>query len=196
MAYEESSTLSSKAAYKVLRTLYLCEAEEGMYAKEIAEESDQSRHTVSKYLKALRDLNLIKRSKRTKAQYYVFDLKGFYNYFWEYWNDLMTQKVENIDRDETIHTNLVSEEMIEKEDIRKNTERYIETYLESFEQSSLEEMIFEQFGMACVLTIIEMKENEIDIENDFLQLMNNVIMFYVNKNSKGIRVFEDVFFDQ
>jgi len=50
--------------------------EEDSYPKQIAQDTDSHPNTVSDYIAFLRKNDLVKRSKRTKAQYYCITDKG------------------------------------------------------------------------------------------------------------------------
>ncbi|MFB6208251.1 MAG: ArsR/SmtB family transcription factor [Candidatus Nanohaloarchaea archaeon] len=155
MAYDLDTLLPSEAAYTVLRQLYLSDSEYGMYAKEIAEESNLSRHTVSTYIKSLRDYGLIKRNyeKRSKAQYYEIDFEGISKFTRDFWD----QKKEEVekgehsfqDSDNLVPFNVQEGEkaedkwsawsyQIKSELLRK----YFELHLEHVKESTVRQMVF------------------------------------------------------
>jgi CRISPR locus-related DNA-binding protein len=70
--YQSKTLAQSEIAVQILQVLKSGE----MYSKEIAEELETKTGTVSNYLKGLRDHGLIKRTRRTKAQYYDITEKG------------------------------------------------------------------------------------------------------------------------
>ncbi|MBY6293876.1 DUF2250 domain-containing protein [Nanohaloarchaea archaeon H01] len=82
MPYDEDNILNSETALNVLREIRTS-GEKGTYTKEIAKELDASKTTISHIIKELRDLGMIERGKRTKAQYYKIDYEGLIDYWFE-----------------------------------------------------------------------------------------------------------------
>lgn len=77
---------TSSAAYKVLSVVL--KNDEGSYGKEIEREADLSQGQVGDCLKILYETGLVKKGKRTRAQYYELDPEGLAGFLPElYLND-------------------------------------------------------------------------------------------------------------
>ncbi|MFB6295055.1 MAG: winged helix-turn-helix domain-containing protein [Candidatus Nanohaloarchaea archaeon] len=85
MPYDTSRVNDSETAYNILRILY--ERDDGSYPKAIAEELDVHASSVSDILKVMRDMGIVERGKRTKAQYYEADPDGIYDLFEQLWEE-------------------------------------------------------------------------------------------------------------
>ncbi len=76
--------MNSELAYKILRELNKAEERnpegeiKGKYVEEIADSIGSTGNSVTNYLKVLRELNLVKRGKRTFRQYYQINYPGIY----------------------------------------------------------------------------------------------------------------------
>lgn len=75
---------TSKVAYRILWAV----SKEEKYAKEIAEEIDSTRETVSNFIKKMRDAGMLKRGSRTQAQYYMVDMDGLVSLFHKKWDEI------------------------------------------------------------------------------------------------------------
>lgn len=135
----QETLLKSEEAYRILRTLQLCDRDEGMYAKEISEVNNQSRNTVSSYLKSLRDLNMIERSKRTRAQYYVINKQGLIDYWGKSLKNGLEQKLTSHKRriDSIKNEGLLPEQAVEESDV---TEEELVKKFEGAFQDRIEEI--------------------------------------------------------
>jgi predicted transcriptional regulator len=90
MPYDEDNILNSETALNVLREIRES-GEKGTYTKEISNELGASKTTISHIIKELRDLEAIKRGKRTKAQYYKIDYQGLTDYWFATLMDYLRQ---------------------------------------------------------------------------------------------------------
>lgn len=147
MPYDKEKILNSKLAYKVLR--YIWDQEEGSYTSEIAEELGSSSTSISNVIKQLRELGLIERGKRTKAQYYEFSEGGLISFIKNFWSN----KYETLMKDGGIYIggeddeDMAPEEYLDDlEPLSKSIyENYIDGYLTKYENSTIKSMIYDDF---------------------------------------------------
>jgi len=79
MAYDEEKLMNSQKAVQILA--YMESKEEGSFPKEISEEVGVHTSTASEIIRQMRELNFVKRSKRSQAQYYKVNYDGLSD-FW------------------------------------------------------------------------------------------------------------------
>lgn len=150
--YTGSSVITSERAYQILRYIAL---EGEAYAKQISESIDADRSLVSEILQKLKEQDLVKEGKRTRAQYYEPNIEGFPYLF----DELVEEKVlegSSIEREEVKSILDSKKEMYESFDdysIDEALERdflvfyqiYIRHYLTSISNSTIQKMAFEDF---------------------------------------------------
>jgi regulator of replication initiation timing len=151
MAYNQKQILNSETAYKVLRKIH--QGEKGSYPKRISEDLDTHSNTISDMIKVMRDMSLVKRGERSKAQFYILDYQGLYDY-WT--SDLLEKYKKNApdfqhkqdaieDFKEAIETDTPIEEVTESDhgEISTFLIRYLSEYLSSVENSTINEMLYD-----------------------------------------------------
>ncbi|NMJ76587.1 hypothetical protein GLU01_00790 [Nanohaloarchaea archaeon] len=80
MPYDESNVVNNRRPYHVMRQISLA-GDSGAYAVEISKELDSTQQTVSQIIQALLEKNLLKKGKRTQAQYYQINSEGYFDQF-------------------------------------------------------------------------------------------------------------------
>lgn len=151
MAYNQKQILNSETAYKVLRKIY--QGEKGSYPKRISEDLNTHSNTISDMIKVMRDMSIVKRGQRSKAQFYTLDYQGIYDY-WT--SDLLEKYKKNApdfehkqdaikDFKEAIETDTPIEEVTESDygEISTFLIRYLSEYLSSVENSTINEMLYD-----------------------------------------------------
>lgn len=164
---KEETVKNSEIAYQILRAFYNSEEKKGLYSKEVQERVDASEDSVKKYIKALRDLGFIKRTKRTRRQYYNLDLEGIYEFWTQDIIDRSSEYAEEQDFEgyeetieefkEEIKTDRSFEELEidtskptarqygdgEYGDVTTFLYRYIPAYLNEVESSTINQMLYQ-----------------------------------------------------
>lgn len=161
MAYNKSDVVESETAYKVLRELY--KNDNGSYPSEISSNISAHSSTVSDLLKNLREMGIVKRGKRTKAQYYIISYNGFQKYLFKYWNDIQSsidlESVFNQIKDE-FDEDISEKQFVEgyRQDLNQynNTEaslliqKYISNYVQKNENSTIFKMIYSDLALGIM----------------------------------------------
>ncbi|MFP4046095.1 MAG: hypothetical protein ACLFS3_03485 [Candidatus Aenigmatarchaeota archaeon] len=146
MSYNKKSIIDSKIAYLVLRTID--KEEEGSYPKKIAEKVDSHPSSISDILKNFREVGLVKRGKRTKAQFYELKLSGIYDFFIASTLSRLKESSEiirnsnffDVDVDDRIEA---VKELKDNEKLEEFTKEYVHGYLGLIKESTIEKMFFE-----------------------------------------------------
>lgn len=92
--YNSESVLTSEKAYTVLRAI-VKKQEEGDYATGIAEQHNMDQSMVSEIISKFENIGLLKKGKRTRAQYYEFDPEGIFPLFRKIVQEEIIQDKEN-----------------------------------------------------------------------------------------------------
>ena len=156
---------NSKIAYSILRAFHKSEEERGLYSKEVEERVEASEDSVKKYIKQLRDLGLIKRTERTRRQYYNIDISGIYD-FWT--QDLLKQARDQVEGkhfeetieefEEALKSDVEISEIeidIDEEpkagddfgDISTLVYRYVPKYLNEVDKSTINQMLYQDLKL-------------------------------------------------
>lgn len=127
MPYSEENILNSETALDVLREIRTS-GEKGTYTKAIADKLDASKTTISHIIKELRDLGMIERGKRTKAQYYKIDYQGLT----DYWFVALMDYLEEVPLDDVYpHMDMSIREIFEEneEELKQFSQEYFKNAL-------------------------------------------------------------------
>lgn len=170
MPYDTKSVTTSERAYQVLRFIY--QSEEGSYSTEIAEELEMNQSLVSNIIQNLTDLGILRKGKRTRAQYYVINMSGAPVAFSKIWSDQLSlsesadslkdllesiiskikEKEKNLNLNEgqelvfrAVRTRLETDKSEYESDLSIFVQYYVKNYLDSFEESTVQKMLFEDF---------------------------------------------------
>lgn len=81
MQYGKTQLLTNQKPYLVTKSI--SNSEDGSYSSEIAENLDSTASGIGNIIGGLREENIVKRGKRTQAQYYEVDWPGFYRVWLE-----------------------------------------------------------------------------------------------------------------
>jgi len=189
MPYNTKSVLTNETPYKVLRKL--TENPNGNYSSKIAEDLDSSQQTVSQIIGKFKEIGIVEKGERSKAQYYVIDINGLNNVFWNLASEdtnfedlkivLLAQKMyESIGsgKQEDIDT-LESEiaELDNKEEVLENLKtefgdqfldfihHYVLYYLDSVENSNIRDMMFSDMliGVSDQISLSEKRSYDLPI---------------------------------
>ena len=143
MAYNRYQILNSKLAYKILTNM---NRPEGSYPSKIAQELKTQQTTISDILKGLRELNLVKRTKRTKAQFYVLNYDGL--------ADSLIKSVQNSANEKFKR---LFEIVAKRKDIKTKVLERTKDYLKNHSEATFSKMGFDIF---LDILIEVLKENE------------------------------------
>lgn len=155
MPYDTSNILESEKAYTVLREIAF--SEEGSYGKKVAEENDMKQQLASELISTLNDLGIVVKGKRTRAQYYKVDITALIDIFWK----MLKEDLPDSDSFEDMieeHSDML-DEVGENEDAKSVDEQmnevfpkyfseYISEYLKTIPQSTIKEMLINDFFKA------------------------------------------------
>jgi DNA-binding transcriptional regulator GbsR (MarR family) len=158
MAYDKEKILRSELAYKVVREI--SKSEDGLYTKELAERLDSSSTSISNIIKELRNLNVLERGKRTKAQYYDVNYSGFA----DIQNNIIEEnKIDPLTEvaSDTFDSNNIEES---PEKVRELVTGYCKNYLEENSSSNIEKMILKDYYMGLMELIV----HDEHLENSWL----------------------------
>lgn len=166
--------LNSSQAVAILHQISL--SKEGSYTKEIAEEIDKPQKSVNRLLQSLLEKGLIKKGKRTKAQYYTLNPEGIA----QYWISQIENHYEALDAER--------KQDVEKrykifEENRNEIENFLKKYFSMLLQNyspnldaTLQDILFETLSK----TIMEMEQispEELE-ENKFLRVIPLLVSDY------------------
>lgn len=182
---------NSKIAYDILRTLYLSDSEEGLYSKQITEELNASQNSVNNFIKSLRDNGLIKRTKRTRAQYYDIDLEGIYQ---NWLNHLLNELEANKQRDipgKWIKALKEAEQNAENfrndEEIQKFFTEYLKNFLEETDDADIN-MLYEK---SLLLGLMQIGEVRRERKSDKLTDLLNALLYVSMRGAPFVSVVSD-----
>ena len=162
MPYDRENVLTGKRAYQVLKNI--CRAEDGSYSTKISNKIGTTQQVVSEIIKILKDLGLIQKGKRTQAQYYEINLKGFVALF----EELIQEEIIEESSEEELEVLESELDLFDEStnyDIRKALDRdvsvliqiYSKNYLLTVENSSIKEMLIDDFFLG-----LERNSNTLD----------------------------------
>lgn len=166
MPYNTKSVLTNKTPYKVFKKL--TDTAKGNYSSKIAEDLDSSQQTVSQIIRIFKEIGIVEEGERNKAQYYVIDINGLNNVFWnlvaedtdledlkavltahKMFKSFNSESHKDIDKAESEISELESkEEVIENlrtefgDQFLDFIHRYVLYYLGSVESSTIRDMMF------------------------------------------------------
>lgn len=147
MSYDEESVLRSEIAVNILRKIRKS-GEDGTYTKEISEELNSSKSTISHLIRRLRDLKMIKRGKRTKAQYYKINYEGLA----EFWIQELEKYLEEDSLEEYLSKDKDVKQLFEenREQIKELTKKYFEKALKGKElEMTLYSFLFTNYAITA-----------------------------------------------
>jgi predicted transcriptional regulator len=143
MPYTEQNIRNSEIALDVLREI--ADSEDGAYTKQISDTLDSPETTISHIVNELRNLEIIKRGKRTKAQYYEVNYGGMSSYWFE---ELEKYARECDPKPELDVENLAQSTEEHEEEIRGLAESFFERALKSKRHRlTLEQFMFSNFAL-------------------------------------------------
>jgi DNA-binding transcriptional regulator GbsR (MarR family) len=166
MPYNTKSVLSNEKPYKVFRKLI--ETPKGNYSSKIAEDLDSSQQTVSQIISKFKEIGIVQEGERNKAQYYVIDINGLNNIFWNLaveetdFDDLKTvlkvhviyKSIDSGDQKDVDEIESLLNDFEDKNQVADELKtefgdqyldfihRYVIYYLESVESSTIRDMMF------------------------------------------------------
>lgn len=146
--YKQES-LTSPLSYRILRNI--AEAEGTTYPSKVAEDLGSTYQTVNNYMRGLRKWGLIKRSKKEgKKQYYEIDYNAFNELFVNLWCSRSRENSENFEKLLSEYKDFGEFQSVEEMSEKFNSllQRYIFHYLRKYEESTIDEMIYEDFYMS------------------------------------------------
>lgn len=138
MPYDTRNVLESEKAYEVFREII--KNDEGNYSSNIAEKIDMKRPLASEIIGKLKEVGVLKKGKRTRAQYYKVNKKGLAELFGKEWDRYI--KEENIEELENISENL-DQETLNK--LPRLIYFYSGHHCKMIEDSSIREMLTHNF---------------------------------------------------
>lgn len=164
MAYDTNSVRTSKLPYRILKEITVDEIEDqgkieakisskGSYSSEIAEKLGIDQSLVSEIIVKLEELNLIKKGKRTRAQYYTVDPTGIALFsINQLYSDLLDSEVDPNypDLEETPYDSV------------KEIVDYIEDYKEEIAGTEKEEALVGFVFHFCVHYLVNYEDSTID----------------------------------
>jgi predicted transcriptional regulator len=139
MSQEKEDFIRSKIAVKVLQEL--ANNEDGNYSTKISESLNKTQSSISRILSDLNNKGLIKKGKRTKAQYYEVNYEGTV----EYWYRKLLQHLKESDM---AFKQQVLEDFENQEDqIKRFSKNYFKTVLLNSEgEMNLYEFLFTTYS--------------------------------------------------
>ena len=140
--------LTSQVVYRVLRSFFNHEIEN--YGKAIQRETDISQGQVGESIKTLLEADILKKGKRTKAQYYKINKEGLHNLF---------KETNNIERDFDFVKELIY--------------IYTRNYCLKIEDSNIQEMLTEEFKRGLQTNITHQKIEDERAEDLFIEIREN-----------------------
>lgn len=171
MGYDRESLINSEAAFEILRAFYNSDEEKGKYSKQIAEDTGRSKHTVSRYIKSLRDQNLIERTERTKAQYYQINIEGLIALMNKYWSEkhkeALNTDIKHLDSEDGVVDTLEGYPDIKPFE-QQVYEGYIYGYFVNTSESTIKKMIYDDFQADLENTYQALKDA--DLADGFFDL--------------------------
>lgn len=175
MPYTEENILNSQIALNVLREI--AKSDEGAYTKQISDVLGSPETTISHIVKKLRELNMIERGRRTKAQFYEVNYKGISSYWFG-------ELQEYAQRSPKPNYDLEVEDVLEfteehQAKIRCLAESFFEKSLNSKEHSlTLEQFLFGNFALS-MKNYESLYNNEEEIPQ-VVKVTENLLMGYSN----------------
>lgn len=167
MPYNNKSITTSNRSYEILR--FISQFEEGSYSTEIAEELDMHQSSVSNIIRYLTEIGVLQKGERRKAQYYQVDKEGMEEPFSRIWSkqlnlprttesiqdflsciiSVLEEKIEESEKEQRVYKAVklrleLSKEEYER-DLSKLVELYSYKYFDSYEESNLQKMLFDDF---------------------------------------------------
>ncbi|MFB6159213.1 MAG: winged helix-turn-helix domain-containing protein [Candidatus Nanohalobium sp.] len=140
MPYDKQNILTSERPYQVFSEIVKA-GEEGSYATEIGQQIESNQQNVSEIIKVLKEVDLIQKGKRTRAQYYVLDQEGLVNIFLAQWES----KVQEETLEYQVLEELVEEIVIPQEKLKLFLSFYVQSYCSNQETSNIRKMLIEDF---------------------------------------------------
>lgn len=175
MPYTEENILNSQIALNVLREI--AKSDEGAYTKQISDVLGSPETTISHIVKKLRELNMIERGRRTKAQFYEVNYKGISSYWFG-------ELQEYAQRSPKPNYDLEVEDVLEfteehQAKIRGLAESFFEKSLNSKEHSlTLEQFLFGNFALS--MKNYESLYNDEEEIPQVVKVTENLLMGYSN----------------
>lgn len=164
MGYETTQALNSEKAYRILRELHLKREEGGSYPRAISKELGAHPNTISDIFKALRELNIVIRGKRTRAQYYEIDLEGLIGLCVSLL-DKLTEDANDILAEHDYNDLEKPEEYPDKhlQKFEKFLKHYINNYLRFNEEGTIKSMVVEDLIHGLEEIDYREKQEEVDL---------------------------------
>jgi DNA-binding MarR family transcriptional regulator len=163
MPYDTKNVITSEKPYQVLRFILGQHEKGGSYSVEIAREMDMTQQQASEIVNKLSQAGVIKKGKRTRAQYYHVDGKGFVELFIDLWAEKLEENSEASTYLEEFQDRF-SEEL--SENFPELLARYVGNYCASNESSNIEKMLLDDFYLE-LSGIANLSEEDLYILEDF-----------------------------
>jgi hypothetical protein len=153
--YSFKRLMDNKYVYKVLREI--ATKEEGNYSTQIAKELGKGgREEATRVCRRLEEIGLVKKGKRTKAQYYELDKDGLVETFRRLIENKSVDEIEDVQKEVMQRADLERNE--EKENLL--VQKHATKYLEMKEESSIRAMLIQDyfFGLSHHKATIKLEE--------------------------------------
>jgi len=178
MSYEPAKRLlNSKVALEVLETL---SDGEQKYVKEIAEDLDRSKDSITGYIKLLRHENSIERGKRTRAQYYKISYEGIAEFCVELVTEQLEEIMEQTEDPKWVETTLMN---LHEEDANEHVKKFIQNYtqdrISGTEDATISEFFFHK--MYNDLDTTFMLHPELQEEKPFARWLRTALSVYIGE---------------
>lgn len=153
--YSFKRLMDNKYVYELLREI--ATKEEGNYSTQIAKELGKGgREEATRVCRRLEEIGLVKKGKRTKAQYYKLDEQGLVNTFRKLVDDKSIEEIKDVQRKVMQRADLEKDE--EKENLL--IQKHANKYLKMKEESSVRAMLIQDyfFGLSHHKATVKLEE--------------------------------------
>lgn len=191
MAYNEEKLMNSEKAVQILALL--SSKEEGSFPKEISQEVGVHTSTASEIIRQMRELNFVKRFKRSQAQYYKVDYDGLTDYWLSEIESMYPDQQEFELMGEKIDANypgFTEEERVKAENFFR---QYIQEILKTDINDKLSNIMFESLFLS--LTEYEQKNNTVLNDLDKVKIALKTKFKYGYSTELMNRVLEELNID-
>ncbi|MFB6241731.1 MAG: hypothetical protein ABEJ36_02915 [Candidatus Nanosalina sp.] len=190
---EES--MRSETAFKIISTIA---KDKATHTSGIADNLNSSYHSLRKYVKALNEIGiLVKGEKEGRKQHYELSMYGLVEKMFELWvekvdeyDNLLSERLENMEN---------KDEFKDLESLRKeySDEKfflvhrfYLDNYLASVEDSTIEKMMIEDFALANLFWFEKSDYTEIgDIPESIIHFSKHYTIPFLMTN-EGVNAFD------
>lgn len=181
MAFRNANFRTSKRAYQILQQI--AKNEEGSYSSEISRNANIDRTYVTEVLRTLLEKEVLKKGKRSQAQYYKVSFEGLYYEFLE----ICVALWEGLDKDsgkpQFAYDELGSEEL-DNELLYGFYRDYLEHYLRHNREGTIREMLLEDFysGLDVAVELDDVPEGVKTLHNFLKSVIAGVSPSYTSVN--------------